>query len=162
MAAVEILDYRPRYQPDFERLNIEWLERYFHVEPLDRQVLGDPDRHVIDGGGAILFAKLEGDIVGTVALKHAGDRVFELTKMAVTVPAQGQGVGRALLDAAIERYRALDGTGLYLESHSSLQAAVGLYERAGFVHEPRPTPSPYERADVYMVFRGRPGQSGAQ
>lgn len=162
MAAVEILDYRPRLQPDFERLNVEWLERYFHVEPLDRQVLGDPDSHVIKGGGAILFARLDGDIVGTVALKHAGDRVFELTKMAVTQSAQGRGVGKALLDAAIARFRSLDGVAMYLESHSSLEVALGLYERAGFVHEPRPAPSPYARADVYMVFRGAPGGSGAQ
>ena len=162
MAVVEILDYRPRYQPDFERLNIEWLERYFHVEPLDREVLGDPDRHVIAGGGAILFAQLDGDIVGTVALKHAGNRVYELTKMAVTQSAQGQGVGKVLLAAAIDRFRDLGGAGMYLESHSSLEIALALYARAGFVHEPRPAPSPYERADVYMVFRGEPDGSGAQ
>lgn len=161
MAVIEILDYRPRFQPDFERLNIEWLERYFRVEPLDRQVLGDPDRHVIEGGGAILFARVNGTIVGTVALKHAGNRIFELTKMAVTQSAQGQGVGRALLDAAIERFRQLGGAGMYLESHSSLEVALGLYERAGFVHEARPAPSPYQRADVYMVFRGDSGGSGA-
>lgn len=161
MAVIEILDYRPRFQPDFERLNIEWLERYFRVEPLDRQVLGDPDRHVIEGGGAILFARVNGTIVGTVALKHAGNRIFELTKMAVTQSAQGQGVGRALLDAAIERFRHLGGAGMYLESHSSLEVALGLYERAGFVHEARPAPSPYQRADVYMVFRGDSGGSGA-
>ena len=50
---------------------------------------------------------------------------------------------------------------MYLESHSSLEVALGLYERAGFVHEARPAPSPYQRADVYMVFRGDSGGSGA-
>ena len=97
-----------------------------------------------------------------MALKHAGDRVFELTKMAVTRSARGRGVGKALLDAAIERYRLLGGAGMYLESHSSLDVALRLYERAGFVHEPRPEPSPYERADVYMVFRGETGGPAAQ
>ncbi|MDJ0761102.1 MAG: GNAT family N-acetyltransferase [Woeseiaceae bacterium] len=154
MAALEIIDYQSSYQPDFERLNIEWLEKYFRVEPIDRRVLGDPDRHVLAGGGQILFARKDSDIVGTVALKHTGDGNYELTKMAVTEAAQGFGVGKALLDAAIARFRELDGSSMYLESHSSLTVAVGLYERAGFVHEPRPEPSPYERADVYMVFRG--------
>ena len=154
MAVLEIIDYQSSYQPDFERLNIEWLEKYFHVEPIDREVLGDPERHVLGGGGHILFARKAGEIVGTVALKHSGDGVYEMTKMAVTEAAQGLGVGKALLDAVIARFRELDGAGMFLESHSSLGVAVGLYERAGFVHEPRPVPSQYERADVYMVFRG--------
>ncbi len=154
MTAIEIIDYDPRFQSDFERLNVEWLERYFRVEPIDREVLGNPDRYVLSAGGQILFAKKGDEVLGTVALKHSGDGIYELTKMAVTEAAQGHGVGKALLDAAIERYKQLDGAGMYLESHSSLAVAVGLYERAGFVHELRPTPSPYERADVYMVFRG--------
>ncbi len=61
--------------------------------------------------------------------------------------------GRQLLNAAIDRFRDLEGVRLYLEPHSSLTAALALYESAGFHHEPRPTPSDYERADVYRVYR---------
>jgi hypothetical protein len=64
-------------------LNLEWLERWFTVEPIDREVLGDPETHILAGGGHVLFAvDGEGHAVGTVALKHEGDGVFELTKMA--------------------------------------------------------------------------------
>ncbi|NNC78291.1 MAG: GNAT family N-acetyltransferase [Woeseiaceae bacterium] len=153
VTAVEILAYEPRLAPEFRDLNVEWLEKYFRVEPVDRKILDDPSGQVIDGGGAILFAALEGRVVGTVALKHHGDRVFELTKMAVTPRCQGAGIGRLLMQACLEKYREIGGRRLFLESHSSLQAALALYESAGFYHQPRPKPSDYERSDVYMVFR---------
>ncbi len=73
--------------------------------------------------------------------------------MAVTSARQGRGYGGQLLSAATVRYLDLEGDRLYLESHSSLTAALALYESAGFHHEPRPTPSDYERPDVYRVYR---------
>lgn len=151
-SSVEILDYEPRFAADFRDLNVEWLEKHFRVEPIDHDILGDPDSRVIAGGGAILFASLDGRIVGTVALKHHGGGVYELTKMAVTERCQGAGIGRQLLQACLEKYRKIGGRQLFLESHSSLTAALRLYESAGFSHQPRPKPSDYERADVYMVF----------
>lgn len=151
---VAILDYRPELAPDFERLNREWLEALFRVEDVDANVLADPGRHVIEPGGHILLARIGDEVVGTVALKHEGGGRYELTKMAVTASAQGKGVGRLLALAAIERYRAIGGRELYLESHSSLTPALRLYESIGFRHTPPPAPSEYERADVYMVYEG--------
>ncbi len=152
--AVEILDFEPSLAAYFRDLNVEWLEKYFRVEPLDHEVLNDPLRHVIEPGGVILFARAGTEIVGCAALKHQGDAVYELTKMAVTERCQGQGIGRRLLEASIARYRALGGQKLYLESQSGLGTAVGLYERSGFEHATPPGPPAYERADVYMVYRG--------
>lgn len=149
----EIVDYSPAYGDAFERLNCEWLERYFHVEPIDREVLSDPQTAIIDHGGIILYLTEGRDAVGTVALKHHEERVYELTKMAVTSGHQGKGYGRYLLNAAVERFHDIEGDRLYLESHSSLTAALALYESAGFRHEPRPSSSDYERSDVYMVYR---------
>ena len=87
-ADVSILDYRPELAPDFERLNREWLEALFRVEDIDAQVFADPDRHIIEPGGQILFARLGDEIVGTVALRHEGGGRYELTKMAVTRSAE--------------------------------------------------------------------------
>jgi ribosomal protein S18 acetylase RimI-like enzyme len=150
---VRIVDYDDRFGDAFARLNREWLEEYFHVESIDREMLSDPQSTIIDPGGAILYALSGTEVLGTVALKCHGDGIYELTKMAVTACAQGRGMGRILLCAALARFRALHGKTLYLESHSSLSAALTLYESAGFVHEPSPRPSEYERADVYMVYR---------
>lgn len=155
---LRIVDYAPRWRADFACLNLEWLRRWFVVEPIDEQVLHDPETHLIAGGGRVLFA-LAGagagqHAVGTVALRFDGDGVFELTKMAVAPEHRGAGIGRALLQAAIATYRQLHGRELYLESSSVLAPALRLYESAGFVHRPAPRPgSHYARADVYMVWQ---------
>ncbi len=148
-----VVDYDPTFGDAFGRLNREWLERYFHVEAVDESVLNDPVGSVLDQGGVILYLIAAGEAVGTVALKHQGLGVYELTKMAITSGHQGRGLGRKLLCAVLDRFAQLDGKRLYLESHSSLTAALTLYESAGFHHEPPPSPSDYERADTYMVYR---------
>jgi ribosomal protein S18 acetylase RimI-like enzyme len=151
---VRIVDYSPRWRGDFARLNIEWLERWFVVEAVDREVLSDPESHILAAGGRVLFA-IDGDgrAVGTVALRHEGQGVYELTKMAVEPDLRGSGVGRLLMRHALDVFRELDGRELFLESSSLLAPALRLYESVGFVHHPAPRPgSHYARADVYMVW----------
>ncbi len=148
-----IVDYEPAYASAFERLNLEWLEKYFWVEDIDKTILSNPGAEVIEHGGHILFAELDGELVGTVALKHHGDGCYELTKMAVTASRQGFGYGRDLLHAAIARFDLISGANLFLETHSSLQTAIKLYASAGFHHASHPTGSDYERSDTYMIYQ---------
>lgn len=151
---IRIVDYDPRWRADFARLNIDWLERFFVVEPIDREVLIDPDTHILAPGGHILFAIDADDrALGTVALRHEGDGVYELTKMAVEPAQQGRGIGRLLMEGALQAFRRLRGRELFLESSSRLGPALALYESVGFRHHPAPRPgSHYARADVYMVW----------
>ena len=149
--AVEIIPFEPRYAGDFKRLNLEWLERYFRVEPVDEQVLSQP-LEILSQGGAIFLGRYRGEIVGTCALLKAGEGRYELSKMAVTTRHQGLGLGRRLLEAVVAEYRSREARELFLESNSSLKPAIALYESAGFVHAPRPAPSHYARSDVYMVY----------
>lgn len=150
---ISVVPFSEALAPYFERLNVAWIEAFFRVESVDRDVLQNPRRKVIDPGGEILFALDGDDVLGCVALKHEGDGVFELTKMAVTPSAQGRGIGRLLMNACVSRFNARGGTRLYLESHDSLTPALTLYESVGFHHVPRPGgPSPYARANVYMVY----------
>lgn len=157
-ADIRVVDFDPRWREDFARLNIEWLERWFVVEAIDREVLGDPEAHILRDGGQVLFAICrDADgverAVGTVALKHEGEGVYELTKMAVAPATRGGGVGRRLMEAALARFHALGGRELFLESSSKLGPALALYESVGFRHRPAPRPgSHYARADVYMVW----------
>lgn len=153
-----IVDFAAQWRDDFARLNIDWLQRYFVVEAVDSEVLHDPETHILDSGGHILFAVDAKDrAIGTVALKHEGEGVYELTKMAVEPGHQGAGIGRALMMAALETYRSRAGRELFLESSSKLTPALTLYESVGFVHKPAPRPgSHYQRADVYMVWEPNP------
>ncbi len=153
-AGVRIVNFEPRWRADFAALNIEWLQRWFVVEPFDHEVLNDPERFILADGGHVLFAVDDADqAMGTVALRHDGGGVYELTKMAVAPAARGLGIGRMLMDAALDLYRSLDGRELFLESSSQLAPAIALYQSVGFRHHPAPRAgSHYARADVHMVW----------
>jgi DNA-binding MarR family transcriptional regulator/GNAT superfamily N-acetyltransferase len=154
VAPVEIRPYRPEWAPHFERINAEWLQRYFTIEAVDRAVLADPQTHVLDPGGAVLFAHIDGEVIGTCALLKESPGVYELSKMAVETGYRGYGTGRKLLDAAIAEFHRRRGRTLFLESNAKLKPALTLYESAGFVHQPAPRAgSHYARADVYMIYQ---------
>ena len=144
-----IIAFEPRYRDEFKRLNVAWLQRYFRVEPIDERVLGNPEREILLGGGAILFARIQERIVGTVALKPEQDGVFELTKMAVDEAFQGRGFGRRLLDVACDHARALGAPRVILYSQRALKAAVTMYAKYGFVEMPL-TDKRYSRCDIKM------------
>lgn len=150
--SLRIVPFEPALRDHFGRLNREWLERHFVVEPIDAEVLDHSERCILEGGGRILFACIDDEVVGTCALLQESPGVYELTKMAVTATRQGGGIGRRLLDAAIAEFRRLGGRTLFLETHSSLKAAISLYERAGFEHRGHKPDSHYQRSDTYMVW----------
>lgn len=125
------------------------------MESIDEKVLRNPVKYIVEPGGEVLFAQKGADIVGTCALmpSDAGRGYFELTKMAVTASAQGQGVGRQLLEAALACYRTFAARHLFLETNSQLKPAIWLYESVGFRRRAHPQgASVYQRADVYMVY----------
>lgn len=155
---VAIRDFSPELASDFYRINAEWIEAMFAMEESDRQVIEHPQEAILDGGGAILFAELPGmGIVGTAALRRSAPGAFELTKMGVLAAARGRKVGEALLAAAIARAEAMGAETLYLLTNHKCEAAIHLYEKAGFVHDPAILAEHggrYVRSDVAMRWRG--------
>lgn len=151
--ALTIVGYRPRFRRDFERLNLEWIQRYFWVEPDDHRVLGDPKRHILAHGGEILFAIIDDKVVGTCALKRLSPARYEVAKMAVDPTMRGRGIGARLLQASIDKARSLGASELVLETHSSLQAAIRLYRKFGFEDVPLPEETSHERTDTMMRLR---------
>jgi putative acetyltransferase len=141
----------------FQRLNEQWINQYFRLEPKDLTVLGDPQREIIRTGGHILIAVSRDEAVGCCALVPHGTDCFEVSKMAVSEPYKGKGVGRGLLTEVIQLARALGAKRVYLETNRILTPAIRLYESVGFRHVPpeRVTRSPFKRADVFMeLFLG--------
>lgn len=136
----------------FKALNEEWIKRYFKMEVKDEAMLSDPQRGVIERGGMILMATIDGQRVGCCALLRINEDEFEVAKMAVASECQGRGIGRRLLHAAIEDARRMRAHRLYLETNHMLKPAIQLYESFGFRHlDPTQVPpSPYDRVDVYM------------
>ncbi len=145
---VDIVDFAPEYADDFARLNIEWLEKYFEVEPVDEEIFANC-ASIVEDGGAILFAKIGGTIVGTCALFKVGD-TFELAKMAVTEDYRGRHIGKTLLFAALERARELGAESVFLVTNSSLVPATSLYRSVGFRVTRSGPHEKYARGDLTM------------
>lgn len=150
MARVEIVDFSDEWADDFASLNYEWIEKYFAVEQHDRDILDDPYHAVIEPGGQIFMAIVSGLAAGTVAMIPSGDGVFELTKMAVAPEFQGRGIANHLMERCIEYATASRVKRVFLESHRSLQPALALYRKFGFIEVPGDPNSLYSRADIRM------------
>lgn len=159
-----IREFLPGDEAAFRTLNEEWIGRYFVLEAKDRAAFDDPQKTILVGGGRIFLAVEDGRPVGCCALQAMGPGEFELVKMAVTESSQGRGIGRRLLERAIEEGFALGATRLYLETNHQLITAIRLYESVGFRHVPavRRVTSPYARSDVSMeLFRQADSTLGA-
>jgi putative acetyltransferase len=136
----------------FRTLNEEWITRYFTLEKMDRETLGDPENMILRKGGHIFMVYLGPQAVGCVALIPMGDGVYELSKMAVSPEVRGRGIGRRLLEYAVTQAKQIGARSLFLATSTKLQNAVHLYESIGFRHVPSdslPTPH-YVRANVFM------------
>jgi N-acetylglutamate synthase-like GNAT family acetyltransferase len=149
---IKIIDYTPQYQPDFKRLNAEWISKFFTLEKHDLEQLDHPDIHILNTGGHIFIAVTDdGTAVGTTALVKNSDEQYELVKMAVTPAMQGRHVGRKLIDTAIERARELGAKRVFLETNTKLSPAINLYKSVGFKEMPF-KPSEYARSDYQMIL----------
>ena len=94
--SIQISFYQPKYQATFESLNKAWIEKYFWIEPIDVEVLQNPEKNILAAGGEILIALVDDQPVGVVALKRVNETVLEFTKMAVDEKFQGKKIGEKL------------------------------------------------------------------
>lgn len=150
---IKILNFTPKLSSHFKTLNEEWIVKYFVLEPKDEEVLNDPEKYIIKKGGVVLFAELEGKIVGTCALVQTQKGIFELAKMAVTSGCQGRQIGKKLCLAAIVAAKKLKAKELFLVSNTMLEKALNLYTKVGFREVIFPQEErAYERTDIKMVY----------
>lgn len=151
MNTIQIVDYRPEHQPYFERFNRRWIEALFEMEPVDEWVLTNPDKAILERGGAILMALYNGVPAGTVGLRKVDDETFEFTKMAVDPSFRRRGIAEAISFASFRKAKELGATRVILYSNTRNEAAIRLYEKIGFWHVPVEE-GVYKRANVKMVI----------
>ena len=99
-----------------------------------------------DAGAERIVAEHEGRIVGSVMLFPASTATYggsleappwpELRLLSVAPEARGMGVGRLLVDECVRRARAAGATELGLHTSRSMETAIGMYRRMGFVRAP--------------------------
>ncbi|MDP4150572.1 MAG: GNAT family N-acetyltransferase [Bacteroidota bacterium] len=131
---VSIREYEAADQPFFEQLYRSWFTAHFRMapEPVDEYVLTQPDQAILEHGGALLIAWADSGRVGCVALKRTNGDTQELTKMAVREDLRGQGIGKALCRAAIDKARSMGVRRIVLYTHSSLAPAILMYKGLRF------------------------------
>ncbi len=151
IADIEIVEYDPKYASDFQEINYEWIEKYFIVEEMDRKALDNHQVYILDPGGDILFAKYQGEIVGTCALIKVDNERYELSKMGVKNDFRGKKIGKKLGEAIIKKAKMRNAKVIFLDSNKKLTPALKLYESLGFRHVNRQfEESAYQRSNVYM------------
>lgn len=155
---LRIVEFSDALAGDFYQINAQWINTMFVMEDADRITLENPRHKIMDPGGTILFVEAEGlGLVGACALRKESEGVFELTKMGVLECARGRKAGAFLLDTIIARAEQMGVETLYLLTSKKCEAAIHLYEKAGFVHDSGIMGrfgGSYDRCDVAMRFAG--------
>ncbi len=149
---ITIIDFKRKYARNFRDINRAWIEEYFELEQYDLIMINDPEGQIIAHGGCVLFAVIDGDVVGTCALLRHAERKYELAKMGVLKAYHNRGVGKKLAEAAIQKARALGADVLVLATSRKLEAANHLYRSLGFcdVDLAEVGPLPYKRESIAM------------
>ena len=113
---------------------------------LDIDTLAQPDIR-------FLVARLDGAVMGCVALRIDEQRWGEVKRLYVPPRARGLGVGRRLL-AELEAQARRDGLALLrLETGIHQPEALGLFRAAGFLEIPAFAPYAPDRLSVFMEKR---------
>ncbi len=147
----EIVSFKLKYSKNFYDLNIEWLKSFFYVEPYDEEVLSNPNKYIIEKGGHIFFAKLNDEIVGTVALMSMNiERTFELTKMAISPTHRGKKIGQQLMQHCLDFAKEEKFKALIIYSSRKLENAIYIYKKYSFNEIPVEAYCHYNRCDIKM------------
>lgn len=127
------------------RLTLASYDAYGRIEGDYRQQLATPERR-IEGSSGLLVAEVDAVVVGTVTYVRPGDREWEgrptpegdagFRVLAVAPGYEGLGIGRALVEACVERARTDGARRMVITSMSWMDRAHALYRSMGFARRP--------------------------
>ena len=81
-----------------------------------------------------IVTDMGGTVIGGIGVAEFDgiDNCAEIQKLYLAAGAKGKGLGKKLMQTAEKFAQGAEYCRLYLETHSNLEAAIGLYERLGF------------------------------
>jgi RimJ/RimL family protein N-acetyltransferase len=133
--AEAIVDMHARLYPAEHQRNDEFVEQVARSME-DALARGWP------AGGGIWIVERDGEVAGSVGLTDEGDGVGKVRWVLLVPEARGHGLGRRLINEAVDRARELGMRRVELFTFSALRAAGRLYREAGFRIE-----TSFERSD---------------
>ena len=151
MSNVTIVSFDEEYSSIFYELNKLWIEESWLLEKSDKFDLLNPKESIIDKGGEIFFALIDGNVIGTVAMIRSADRIYELAKMTVDINYRGNGVASKLMDQCLDYAINNNAQQIYLITNDTLVIARNLYDKYGF-KEVKLDSDKYLRGNVKMAL----------
>ena len=151
MSNVTIVSFDEEYSSIFYELNKLWIEESWLLEKSDKFDLLNPKESIIDKGGQIFFALIDGNVIGTVAMIRSSDRIYELAKMTVDINYRGNGVANKLMDQCLDYAINNNAQQIYLITNDTLVIARNLYDKYGF-KEVKLDSDKYLRGNVKMAL----------
>jgi ribosomal protein S18 acetylase RimI-like enzyme len=100
-------------------------------------------------GGCLLLVKNGEATVGCAGVRRWEGDIAELKRMYLQPETRGLGLGRQLLQTALEHARRLGYRSIRLDTLPNMQAAIALYRDFGFADIPAYRENPYEGA-IYL------------
>jgi len=111
-------------------LNIDLSFQHFDEElQLLQTMYGPPD-------GGIILCKQDNEFIGCVAIRKIDEQTAELKRMFVREGFQGMGIGKTLLQKAIDLAVAGNYSSIRLDTLNYMQPAINLYKSYGFYEIP--------------------------
>lgn len=92
----------------------------------------DPDSYIASPDRVVFFAWLEDKPIGQIRMQKNWNGYAYIEDIAVDPEYRGEGIGRALMQRAIEWAKAKGFPGIMLETQDNNVAACRLYARCGF------------------------------
>src|SRR5690554_2023459 len=122
--------------------------------PADTEVSCMSQHYMLEKRSQYLVAVLNGEVVGGGGIAPFMDYAdtCELKKLFLLPAAQGLGIGKALTQACLDFAKEQGYLQCYLDTLSSMQAAIALYEKFGFKHLNQPLAGTiHGGCDVWML-----------
>ena len=150
MPEIKFREFTAKDSEQFKALNIEWLKKYFEVEPIDEIVLNNPRSEILDSGGFIFMAEIKEKVIGTFAFIKKRNQIYEFSKMAIDPKFRNKGYGNVMMQFAISFAKKYRWNKIILYSNTTLKNSIHLYFKYGFIEVPMEADVIYSRGNIKM------------
>jgi len=111
--------------------DLAMIDGYFDPEAYEAELRALPGYYA-PPDGALLVAESEGSVAGCVALKRLGDGTCEMKRLFVDARRHGEGIGKTLARAIVERAKDLGYARMMLDTGPKQVEAQAIYRKLGF------------------------------
>jgi putative acetyltransferase len=127
-----------------------WLNIDLGFQHFDAELMRIKTMYGLPQGGIIL-CKAGDEFIGCVGIRKIDSDTAELKRMFIKPAFQKQGIGKVLLQKAVELAKTLDYTAIRLDTLNYMTSAIKLYKQYGFYEIPAYYNNPNETAVYFEI-----------